>query len=209
MKRSLKTMGLFFLMVALVLSLAGCVGGIAKKVKTPAEMAEDTVVKMFEAFKNVDLEEAQKYVKLDALQGESATEVGVESKMLMEALFDRLDYKIVSSQEIDENKVEVKLEITSVDMKPVVQDYFKKAIEYAFGTAMQEPQPTDEEMNAKMTELFLESATQEGLETITKEATVEVIKDGEEWKVEGNDEFLNALLGGLQEATEELSASFE
>ncbi len=199
MKKFLKIMVLALLVAAMTLSLTGC--GEEKK-------AENAVAKMFEAFQGSEFEEAKNYVNFDALSDGATGEMDLKTEMLMKNLFDRLEYKILSSQKIDGNKVEVAVEITAVDMKPVMQDYLKRALEYVFSN-MGDSQPTDEEMEKKMEEFFVESASQPDLETVTNEVVVAVVKEDKDWKVQPDEEFVNALFGGLREATEDLSANFE
>ncbi len=108
----------------LALSLAGC-GEIQK--------AESTVKGMFEAFKNLDFEEAQKYVDVGDITSVS-DEASVNVEKIIETVFGSLDYEIVSSEKVDDHVV-VKTKITAIDMKPVMSDFFSKALEYALSNA--------------------------------------------------------------------------
>lgn len=94
-------------------------------------------------------------------------------------------------------------------MKPVLGDFFTKAMQYAFSTAFSDPQPTEEETNKKAEEMFIESASKADLATVTNDVDIKVVKNKDgEWKVETDDTFANALLGGLLDAAKELGSAF-
>lgn len=121
-------------------------------------------------------------------------------------MFKQLDYKILSSEKKDDSTVIVSTEITNTDMKPVMSEYFKNALQYAFSIAFADPQPTEEETNKKMEELLIESATKTGLATVTNTVDITVVKnDDNSWEIQSDDDaFLNALLGGMYDAVNEL-----
>ena len=187
------------LALVLLLSLTGC--GEIKK-------AETAVNGMFTAFKNTDIEAAAKYVDVDEINASEDSSDSISTELVMKTIFNKLDYKIISSEKVDDTTVKVKTEITVTDMKPVLGEFFTNAMQYAFSTAFSNPQPTEEETNKKMEEMFIESASKEDLATVTNEVDITVVKtENNEWKVKSDDTF--ALLGGLITAGEELSKAFE
>lgn len=197
--RKIKTITALLLTLVIVLSLAGC--GEIKK-------AETAVNAMFVAFKNLDFEEAQKYVNVEDIIN-TDNETDKNSKLIMETVFDKLNYEIISSEKIDNNTVFVKTKITATDMKPVMGVFFSKALEYAFSTAFSTPQPTEEETNKKMEEILIECASKPDLTTVTNEVDIKVIKvESNDWKIEADETFVNAVLGGLAEATKEMENAF-
>ena len=198
--RKIKSLLAIVLMFALMFTLAGC--GEIKK-------AEATVNGMFTAFKNTDLDAASKYVNVDEINASEDKTDGISTEVVMKTIFDKLDYKILSSEKIDDDTVKVKTKITVTDMKPVLGDFFTKAMQYAFSTAFSDPQPTEEETNKKAEEIFIESASKDDLATVTNEVDIKVVKNkAGEWKVETDDTFANALLGGLLDAAKELGNAF-
>ena len=198
--RKIKSLLAIVLMFALMFTLAGC--GEIKK-------AEATVNGMFTAFKNADLDAASKYVNVDEINASKDKTDGISTELVMKTIFNKLDYKILSSEKIDDNTVKVKTEITVTDMKPVLGDFFTKAMQYAFSNAFSDPQPTEEETNKKAEEMFIESASKDDLATVTNEVDIKVVKNKDgEWKVETDDTFANALLGGLLDAAKELGSAF-
>lgn len=197
--KKIKSITAIFLTLILMLSLAGC--GEIKK-------AETAVNGMFAAFKNLDFEEAQKYVNVEEIT-KTDNETDENSKLIMETVFDKLNYEILSSEKIDENTVMVKTKITATDMKPVMGEFISKALEYAFSTAFSSPQPTEEETNKKMEEILVECASKPDLATVTNEVDIKVVKtESKNWKIEADETFVNAVLGGLTEAAKEMGNSF-
>ena len=155
------------LALVLLLSLTGC--GEIKK-------AETAVNGMFTAFKNTDIEAAAKYVDVDEINASEDSSDSISTELVMKTIFNKLDYKIISSEKVDDTTVKVKTEITVTDMKPVLGEFFTNAMQYAFSTAFSNPQPTEEETNKKMEEMFIESASKEDLATVTNEVDITVVK---------------------------------
>ena len=198
MKR-IKSITAIILTLILTLSLTGC--GEIKK-------AETAVNGMFTAFKNLNFEEAQKYVNVDEITkaGEEANE---NSMLIMETVFDNLSYEIISSEKVDNETVIVKTKVTATDMKPVLGEFLAKALEYAFSNAFANPQPTEEETNKKMEEILVECASKPDLATVTNEVDIKVIKtESKDWKIEADDAVVNALFGGLADAAKEMENAF-
>ena len=200
MKR-IKSIIATILALVLLLPLTGC--GEIKK-------AETAVNGMFTAFKNTDIEAAAKYVDVDEINASEDSSDSISTELVMKTIFNKLDYKIISSEKVNDTTVKVKTDITVTDMKPVLGEFFTNAMQYAFSTAFSNPQPTEEETNKKMEEMFIESASKEDLATVTNEVDITVVKtENNEWKVKPDDTFADALLGGLITAGEELSKAFE
>lgn len=200
MKKIFKTSVAIILNLALILGLTGC--GEEKK-------AEKAVNSMFNAFQNLDFETAKNYVNLDDIKvSESEDSVTGNAEMFMKTLFGKLDYKILSSEKTDNNTVMVKTQITAIDMKPVMGEFFTNAMQYAFSNAFADPQLSEEETNKKMEEMFIESATKPDLATVTNEVNIKVVKADKTWKISADDTFTNALLGGLIDVAKDMENSF-
>lgn len=201
MKRNIKRMASLLLAVAMVLSLTGC--GEIKK-------AETTINDTFTALKNLDFEKASNYINVDGIMksDDSDGALNLDSDLFMKNLFGKLEHEIISSEKIDNNTVVVKTKITAVDMKPVLGEYIGKALQYAFANAFANPQPSEEETNKKMEEMFIECVSKEDLAMVTNEVDIKVVKVEKKWKIESSDELANALVGGLVKAAEEISNSF-
>lgn len=199
MKR-IKSLSIIILVLMILFTLAGC--GEVKK-------AETAVNGMFTAFKNTDIEAAAKYVDVDKINASDENSDSISTELVMKTIFNKLDYKIISSEKIDDHTVMVKTEITVTNMKPVIGEFFTNAMQYAFSTAFSNPQPTEEETNKKMEEMFIESASKDDLATVTNDVDIKVIKnENNEWKIESDDAFADALLGGLISSAKELNNAF-
>ena len=182
-------------------SLTGC-GEIEK--------AESAVKGMFEAFKSSNIEEAQKYVNIEDITSAGETDMTKDSAVITDTVFKNLSYEIVSSEQTDDNTVIVKTKITTTDMKPVMGEYFSKTLEYTLSNVFTYSELTEEEKSAKMNEILEECVSKDNLDTVTNEVDIKVVKnDNNEWKIESDETFVNALLGGLIEAIEDLQESFK
>lgn len=202
MKKSIKTIIAVSLVFAIILSLTGC--GEIKK-------AENTVNNMFAALKEGNLEAAQKYVDVDDFtggdDGDSLTE---NNEIMLKAVFGGLEHKILSSEQIDGDTVTVKTEITATNMKTVMEEFIMDALSYAFAAAFTTPEPTEEEVNQKMEELFMAAATKPDLETVTSTVDIRVVRtEGNVWKIDADETFANAISGGLYEALDAWEGSFD
>ena len=202
MKMNIKSIASLLLILTMVLSLTGC--GEIKK-------AETTINNTFTALKSLDFETASDYINVDEImksEDEENDTLSLDDNVFMENLFGKLDYEIISSEKIDKNTVVVKTKITAVDMKPVLGEFFGKALQYAFANAFSNPQPSEEETNKKMEEMFIECVSKEDLAMVTNEVDVKVVKVDKKWKIESAEDLSDALLGGLAKAAEELNNSF-
>lgn len=179
-------------------SLAGC--GEIKK-------AETAVNGMFAAFKELNMEEAQKYVNVEDITS-AGNDANENADLVVKTLFDDLAYEIISSEKIDSKTVVVKTKITAIAMKPVLAEYLTQGLQYALAAAFANPQPSDEEIALKMEEIFLECASKPDLATVVNEVDIKVVKtESKEWKIESDDTLANALLGGFIDAAAELENS--
>ena len=202
MRKQRKILSLILVVVMVVACLAAC--GMS-----PEKQAEKAVSSCFDAMKAGDLETAQTYIQDDEelLEKGESGDSAINSAML-EAVFEKLDYKILSSTKVDDATVTVKAEISNVDMKPVFTEFFTQALQYTFSNLTADPQPTEEEVNQKMEEIFNSCISKEGLETVTKEVDIQVVKNDAGWVIDADEKLANALLGGLWDVLEELQNSF-
>lgn len=189
-----------FLALALTLSLSGC-GEINK--------AEKSVKNMFSALKNVDFEEAEKYVHIEDIEKATGeNELNDYTTAIMENVFNNLEYEVISSEKVDSKNVTVKTKITATDMKPVLGEYISNAMQYAFSNAFSDSQENEEETDKKMQEILVECLTKPDLKTVTNDVDIKVVKteDGN-WEIDADEKFANAIMGGLIEVTEEINSS--
>jgi hypothetical protein len=202
MKKVIRIMLLSLSVFVLLLSLTGC-GEIQK--------AEKTVSGMFDAFKSLDFGTAKTYVDLNELDlSDDKESLTGNAEMFMKNLFNKLNYKIVSAEKIDNQTVMVKTEITAIDMKPVMGEFFTNAMQFAFSNAFtpEEQQLSDEAMDKKMEEFFVQSVSKPNLATVTNTVDINVVKVEKAWKVVVDDTFTDALFGGLMTVAKDMEKSF-
>ncbi len=162
--------------------------------KTP----EKTVEGMLNSFKNGDFESIDKYVNYDEIVNNSemlgSAEMEQETQTL---LFDKLSWKILNiSKEQDTAGVEV--EITNKDFEKIISNYTQEALKIAFsGESFTE----EEQMNKLKEQLKNEEI---GTKTVT--TTINLNKQDGEWKVQAEDNLVNSLLPGLQDAMNSLNS---
>jgi hypothetical protein len=104
----------------------------------------------------------------------------------------------------------VKTEITAIDMKPVMGEFFTNAMQFAFSNAFtpEEQQLSDEEMDKKMEELFIQSVSKSDLATVTNTVDIKVVEVEKTWKAAVDETFTDALFGGLMTVAEDMEKSF-
>ena len=205
MKKLLKTVTAAVLALAIALSVAACG---AKQ--DPVQEAQATVEGMFQAFQTLDLEALAQYtgdagflnddLGLDELPGDGMA--------FMQNLLGRMSYEILNAELADEDTVFVNTKVSAIDMKPVLGQFLAEAMEYAFAHMFDDPAPSEEQLAAEMMKILADQLTDPDLAMMTTEVLVEVNRTENGWTVNGTETLANAVLGGLEEAAEELSASF-
>lgn len=90
-------------------------------------------------------------------------------------------------------------EITNTDFTTVMGLYMGKVIQYAFTYAFlpADQQPTEEEQNQKMAELFSESVKDESVGKVTKTVDINMVYADEKWTINADSALQEALTGGL------------
>ena len=179
------------LVLVMVLSLASC-GETGK--------AEEAVTNLFEAFKAGDFEKKNDYLLKDSDEADDEDE-------MFNHVFTKVDYTIVSSKKVSNDEVHVTAEITAPDMKIAVGEFFEKALEFAFANAFSENPLSEEDTEKEMERLFIEATDREDLGTVTNEIVIKVLKTEDGWKVKADDDFADAVTGGMMTALSEMEQS--
>ncbi len=201
MKRVIKILAAVLAAQVLVMGLSAC--GSAK---TP----EGAVEGLFDALKDQDMIEAAKYVDLESIEDLISDKSKVEdAQTFLKEIGKKLDYEIISSEEVDENTAKVKTKVTSIDMTEVMKNYITKGMQYSLSSVFGSGVATDEENQEYMEELFMECLTDENVGTVTNEVDVTVLKqeDGS-WKVNADSTFNDAVLGGIGNTAESILSEF-
>ena len=180
----MKKLLILLLSLCMTLSLTAC-----------AQKPENAVKSTLDCLKSGKLEKLSEYVV-------STEEISIEDyekyKDIYETIFKDLSYEIGEVEKTDDNTAYVRTKITARDMKPVISaaiaDLFAWAMEMAFsGTDV-----SDEEVENKAMEIIVSKMSDSQGEKVTTEVDIKVIKDEKnKWRVNLDDEVLDALLGGL------------
>ena len=184
---------------AMLLCLCGC---------GEEEKAKEAVCGMMDAIKALDYDAANKYIDLSQIKlddGEVLTNDA--GKQIGNALFDKLSYEIVSTQPVDDETVKVTTKITAVDMSTVIPEYAAAMLSYAFSYALSSEKPSDEEIEQKNVELFAEAVKNNADKKVTTQVDITVKEADGAWKVQSDEDFVNALLGGLKGAAKKIEDS--
>ena len=180
--------------IGLVIIVLAVVTALILLPKTP----EKSVEGMLNSLKNADFESVNKYVNYDEIANNSAiletTEMDQETQTL---LFDKLSWKVLNiSKEKDTASVEV--EITNKDFEKIISNYTQEALKIAFsGESF-----TEEEQMNKLKEQLKDEEI--GTKTVT--TTINLNKQDGEWKIQADDNLVNSLLPGLQDAMNSLNS---
>jgi len=113
-----------------------------------------------------------------------------------------LRYKIVSSS-LAGDTATVKTEITNIDLAEVLRIYTQQAMFVAMQAR------SEEELNAKMEQLFLDLLKRKDNKTVTSAVDIRLTRDEDGWKLCFDRELWNAVLGGLFSAFESPEESFQ
>ena len=152
------------------------------------EPEEIAVVGFLEAVKQADFAKINEYVtEDDMMYSEDTTQDNTEEKIILE----NITYKIKSlvsldtSEEGNEGKATVGVEITNVDIYTALQNYQQ--------TVGEKTDMTKEEIIAFVKEAIAQNKDT----TITKKVDIDVIQVDGQWKVQTTEELIFALIGGF------------
>lgn len=172
------------LSLALLLTLVACGG----KTETP----EQAVNKGLLAIKNLDEVTMEKYFDKNVLeeQLEENEELIDDNKENAKLLVKHLGYEVLSST-VDGDKAVVNAKITNVDMKEIVSEYFVKALTLAFSGK------DEDVIEAELEAMMIELLEDEDIKLITTEVKINLNKGEDNWIIDPDEDFMNAILGDL------------
>lgn len=180
------------------------------------ESPEQAVRNALTAVKNVDEEAMDQYFEdldLAEIYGEA---FDMESDILdddesTEAMLKNLSFEIISSEK-DGDKATVKAKITNVDMEPLFKDYLKEVFSKAmtdtiFG--LMTNSLDEDEMQKEMEQLFIDMLDDEDNKMATSEVTLNLKKQDKSWKIDTDEELVDAIYGGLLTILDNIIETFE
>lgn len=200
MKRAIKIIACVLTALTLTMMFSAC--GSAKN-------PEAAVEGMFDALKEENLIKAAKYVDLTGMEDLITSKSQVkDTQAFLKEIGKKLDYEIISSSQVDKNTTKVKTKITSINMAKVMTEYISQGMQYSLSSALGSSKPTEEENREYMENLFMECLTKEDVGTVTTEIDITVEKVDGKWKVNADDTFNDAILGGISNTAESILSGF-
>lgn len=113
-------------------------------------------------------------------------------------LFDKLSWKVTKVTKEDSQST-AEIEVTNKDFDTIISNCMKKLLE-DFKVIL-----NGGSVEQNMDKYFKEELKNEQVETTTVTKTIQLVKEDKTWKVVSNDELIDALLPGLQEAINEVN----
>lgn len=180
----MKKLNILIITLFVILTLTAC-----GSMETP----EEAITNALNAVKNSDSKTVEKYF------GEDISFTGVDEERIsqeIQALLDNLEFEVLLSNEED---AIVKTAITNIDMLPVMVKTFEQAIELSFSGV-------SEEELAKQSENIVKDILQEdNLETLTTNVDIQLKKENKQWKINLDEELMNAMFGNFQAILDDLN----
>jgi hypothetical protein len=193
---NMKKIILLFISTLLIFTLVAC-----SSKETPKEVVE----KGISAIKNLDLIQIQKYFNADEISDENdvfGQDFDVENAEIFALMTKNLTYEIINVNTNDKVAT-VETKITNINMAVIMKDFITQALILAF-EQIGETEVDEEEMQKQMEDLLIELLSKEDNEMITTEVDIELNEVDGEWKIDLNDELINALFGGLTSVVDEI-----
>lgn len=170
--------------LVLVFSLTGC--GELKN-------AEKTVTGAFDSFKALDFEASKKFIDLNSMAiGDEAS--GMSTELILNNLFGKLEYEIISSEKVDSNTVLVKTKITALELEPLMQKFIGSVMEFSIAN-MNSPKLSEDATKKMYEDLFAKATSDPALAKKTEEVDVKVVKADGKWMIQPDEAFAAAVLG--------------
>ena len=162
-----------------------------EEIENDIKAAQEAFNNLLSAIKNIDMETAGKYLDTGTL-----TDVNVDSveggDEVTEAVFSNLESEIVTGAANPDGSVTIIADLTTIDLTGVLGQCTVLVM-----NELSEKELSDEQLDARIEEVFREEVKKEGLPKVTNQVDVKVKKTEAGWKVEMNDAFQNAISGGF------------
>ena len=195
----------FASLVALMLCLCGC-----GEVKEAQNKLEDMLATLKKGDYVSALEDyvCEKEENRDFLGcGDDFSKEGYPAYDAQKALFESIEYKVLAGKTTEAGNIVFDVEITSLDLEPVADRLVELSETFEFNYMETNGDEMDEEELQKaiadailleQTEIINEYLKSDNKTTRTYKVTVEACHNSKAgWKIHLNDEFINALAGGL------------
>ncbi|MDO4563587.1 MAG: hypothetical protein Q4C12_07105 [Clostridia bacterium] len=169
------------------------------------EEAEHAFSEMMAAFNELRYDDALKYVRTeDAAKFNFSDET---QSAFYETMFAHMKTKIESSEQTENGGILLSATVTAPDMMPIFGEIFTRYIDSSIEAS--EPQSIGSDWRTRNEEILREMTSAEN--TIMKDTAVSVnmVNDSGSWKVVFDDSLMNAMLGGISEASMAISEALQ
>jgi hypothetical protein len=173
------------LFLIIILLLTACNRGGA--------MPSDTVVTFFEHLIAGEFTEAEDYIIYAEDEAFTISDIEEEYRVLFSQLTYRNVTNVINVSESANNRASVRINLTAVDFITVMDETMAEALVFIYAGV------TEEELFDIIEDLIRKKITAENAPKTNVTIIADLEKDGGDWKIAANFEFLNAITGGLLE----------
>lgn len=165
------------------------------------ESPEQAVNNALTAVKKSDEDTIEKYFGeddlLDSEDVDDDIEDIIDTDESSKLLFEKLSFDVLSS-EIDGDRAVVETEITNIDLQSIFIEYLEESFDIIMARAFDaEADEDDEELEEELEQLFINLLSDEDNELLTSTVDINLLKDENGWKIDLDDDLLDAIFGGL------------
>lgn len=185
MSRKLFAISILFIVTLL---FVGC-GGASER--TPEEAA---VANALNALQQLDEETMERYFP----NNNPLANLGDEEEEVLRLFVENISFNIISSS-VDGNSAVVKTEITNINLGIIFSEYIEQLMETLMAGFLTGAELTEEEMD----KMFFDLLKRPDNEMMTTTVDVRLIKDGYDWVIDADDDFADAVFGGMIGVVEE------
>lgn len=126
---------------------------------------------------------------------------------LAKEMFNKLECEILSAEDVDSDNVRLHVKIKAVNMQPVMVTWIQNLMQKAMTLGESVAQMSEEEQTKLAMDGLIEAVQQSGEELLESEVDVNVTWVDGAPKIQSDRAFINALTGGLLDASEGLQNS--
>lgn len=204
MKQNLRKWG------ALCLSALLCIavlGGCATRQEARQQQSKDALMNLVSALKTADIQTAQQYIDMADLESGGIDFTSDAYLPLAKEMFNKLECEILSAEDVDSENVRLHVKIKAVNMQPVMVTWIQNLMQKAMTLGESAAQMSEEEQTKLAMDGLIEAVQQSGEELLESEVDVNVTWVDGAPKIQSDRAFINALTGGLLDASEGLQNS--
>lgn len=187
MKIKLKNICSVLLIMACMFTLTSC-----KEV----ENAEKAVTDFMTAVQNCDYETMASIG--NGMDADKINTTDEQSKQVFDNLFNKTTYEIKSAELQEDKSVLVTTDITTVDVGKAYSTAITNSFSQLLSNAFSGEELSDEESEQIIIDNLVNELNNSNTGTVTTTVNIKVLKVDKTWKVDCDDEFINAITGNLK-----------